>query len=45
MDKYGRPGPNWPGFVKKLRRLLGDAIRLKKRDEVSAEVYRQLREE
>ncbi|WP_406694574.1 transposase [Singulisphaera sp. Ch08] len=39
MAKYGRPGPNWLGFVKKLRRLLGDAIRLKKRDEVPAEEY------
>jgi transposase len=37
VDKYGRPGPNWPGFAKKLRRLLGDAIRLKKRDDVLAE--------
>jgi len=39
VDKYGRPGPNWPAFVKKLRRLLGDAIRLKKRAEVPAEEY------
>jgi transposase len=39
VDKYGRPGPNWPGFAKKLRRLLGDAIRLKKREEVPAEEY------
>jgi transposase len=39
VDKYGRPGPNWPGFAKKLRRLLGDAIRLKKRQEVPAEEY------
>jgi transposase len=39
VDKYGRPGPNWPGFAKKLRRLLGDAIRLKKRDGVPAEEY------
>jgi transposase len=39
VDKYGRPGPNWPAFVKKLRRLLGDAIRLKKREEVPAEEY------
>jgi transposase len=39
VDKYGRPGPNWPGFVKKLRRLLGDAIRLRKREGVSAEEY------
>jgi transposase len=39
VDKYGRPGPNWPAFAKKLRRLLGDAIRLKKREEVTAEEY------
>jgi transposase len=39
VDKYGRPGPNWPAFAKKLRRLLGDAIRLKKREEVPAEEY------
>ena len=34
VEKYGRPGPNWPAFVKKLRRLLGDAIRLKRREDV-----------
>ena len=28
VDHYGRGGENWPGFAKKLRRLLGDAIRL-----------------
>ena len=39
VEKYGRPGPNWPGCVKKLRRLLGDAIRLKKREEVPVEEY------
>jgi transposase len=39
VEKYGRPGPHWPVFVKKLRRLLGDAIRLKKRDDVPAEEY------
>ncbi len=39
VEKYGRPGPHWPAFVKKLRRLLGDAIRLKKRDDVSAEEH------
>jgi transposase len=37
VEKYGRPGPNWPAFAKKLRRLLGDAIRLKKREGVAAE--------
>src|SRR4051794_178116 len=39
VDKYGRPGPNWPAFAKKLRRLLGDAIRLKKREDVPVPEY------
>ena len=39
VDRYGRPGPNWPAFVKNLRRPLGDAIRLKNREEVPAEEY------
>ena len=39
VDTYGRPGPNWPTFAKKLRRLLGDAIRLKKREDVPVEEY------
>ena len=39
VEQYGRPGPNWTAFAKKLRRLLGDAIRLKKREEVPAEEY------
>lgn len=28
VEQYKRPGPHWPEFAKKLRRLLGDAIRL-----------------
>jgi hypothetical protein len=44
VEKYGRPGPNWPAFAKKLRRLLGDAIRLKKREEVPAEEFASRRE-
>ena len=43
VDKYGRPGPHWPAFAKKLRRLLGDAIRLKKREGMPAEEYRSRR--
>ena len=39
VHKYGRPGPNWPTFAKKLRRLVGDAIRLKKREDVPVEEY------
>ena len=27
-EKYKSPGKHWPAFAKKLRRLLGDAIRL-----------------
>jgi hypothetical protein len=30
VEQYKRPGEHWPPFVKKLRRLLGDAIRLHK---------------
>ncbi len=33
---YGRPGPNRSGFARKLRRLLGDAIRLMRREGVPA---------
>lgn len=43
VDKYGRPGPHWPAFAKKLRRFLGDAIRLKKREDVPTEEYRSRR--
>jgi transposase len=39
VDTYDRPGPNWPTFAKKLRRLVGDAIRLKKREDVPVEEY------
>lgn len=39
-EKYKSPGKQWPAFAKKLRRLLGDAVRLwRRRDELSAEVY------
>jgi transposase len=27
-ERYKSPGKNWPEFAKKLRRLVGDAIRL-----------------
>jgi transposase len=30
-EKYKSPGDHWPAFAKKLRRLLGDAIRLWRR--------------
>jgi transposase len=39
-DKYKSPGKHWPTFAKKLRRLVGDAIRLwRRQDELSAETY------
>jgi transposase len=33
VEQYKRPGPQWPAFAKKLRRLLRDAIRLHQRRE------------
>lgn len=39
-EKYKSPSKHWPPFAKKLRRLLGDAIRLwRRRDELSEETY------
>jgi len=40
VEKYKHPSPQWPAFAKKLRRLLGDGMRLK-RDQAkwTAEVY------
>ena len=39
-DKYKSPGEHWPAFAKKLRRLVGDAIRLwYQREELPAETY------
>lgn len=40
VEKYKSPSKHWPAFAKKLRRLLGDAIRLWRRhDELSDETY------
>lgn len=39
VEQYKRPGPNWAPFAKKLRRLLGDAIRLWKRNAVPVAEY------
>jgi hypothetical protein len=39
VEQYRRPGPGWAPFAKKLRRLLGDAIRLWKRETVPAAEY------
>lgn len=44
-EKYKSPGKNWPPFAKKLRRLIGDAIRLwRRKDELSPETYASRRE-
>jgi transposase len=37
VDHYGRGGKQWPEFAKKLRRLMGDAIRLWRQTDLSAE--------
>ncbi len=40
VDQYKRPGDHWPAFAKKLRRLVGDAIRLWRRgDELTVQQY------
>ncbi len=45
VDKYKRPGEHWPAFAKKLRRLVGDAIRLwYRREELTTEQYRSRRD-
>jgi transposase len=39
-EKYKSPDKHWPAFAKKLRRLLGDAIRLwRRRDELPEATY------
>lgn len=39
-EKYKSPGQHWPAFAKKLRRLLGDAIRLwREQQQLSSETY------
>ncbi len=44
-EKYKSPGKDWPEFAKKLRRLLGDAIRLwRRREELSAQTYASRRD-
>ena len=40
VERYKSPGPQWPEFAKKLRRLVADAIRLWRRQaELEPEVY------
>lgn len=44
-EKYKSPGDEWPEFAKKLRRLVGDAIRLwRRKPELSAETYASRRD-
>jgi len=44
-EKYKSPGEHWPAFAKKLRRLLGDAIRLwRVRAETPEAVYTSRRD-
>lgn len=39
-ERYKSPSEHWPAFAKKLRRLLGDAIRLwRRREEMPADAY------
>jgi transposase len=45
VEQYKHPSKSWPKFAKKLRRLLGDAMRLKKRqEELGAEAYASRRD-
>jgi transposase len=40
VEKYKTPGADWPAFAKQLRRLLGDAVRLwRRQDEYRRETY------
>lgn len=39
VEKYQQPTPQWAEFAKKLRRLIGDAVRLWKRDAVPDEEF------
>jgi transposase len=45
VEQYKHPSRQWPKFAKKLRRLLGDALRLKRRqEELSRETYASRRD-
>jgi len=45
VDRYGRGGKHWPAFAKKLRRLVGDAIRLwRQKKELSPETFASRRQ-
>lgn len=39
VERYKHPGPQWPEFAKQLRRLVGDAIRLRKKVELSPDEF------
>jgi len=39
VEQYKSPSRHWPAFAKKLRRLMGDAMRLKKSEPSPAEQY------
>ncbi len=44
-EKYKSPGQHWPLFAKKLRRLVGDAIRLwRRKPDLSAQTYASRRD-
>jgi hypothetical protein len=44
VEQYGRGGEHWPAFAKKLRRLLGDAIRLWRENDLSPESFASRRQ-
>lgn len=45
VDKYKQPGKHWPAFAKKLRRLVGDAIRLwRRQEELTDQQYQSRRD-
>lgn len=44
VEQYKRPGPSWPEFAKKLRRLVRDAIRLKSWRECDSTAFASRRE-
>lgn len=45
VEKYKSTSKDWPEFAKKLRRLIGDAIRLwRRREEFSAATYKSRRD-
>lgn len=40
VERYKSPGPHWAAFAKKLRRLIGDGIRLwRRREDLPPETY------